>query len=206
MRRAAIVMTSVFGAGLLAAVAGVVVLVVLAIHSFGGLVGSSATPNAVTCPTASTQVVDRIPVPAGPVGGYCQDRLENAAAVIAAARAMGIGPHTQTVGVMTAIGESGLVNLSHGDSAGPDSRGLFQQRANGAWGTLADRMDPYTAATMFFRKLVSLPGWKTMTPTEAAHAVQVNADPNHYAQYWSVAKTVVQGLTGEQVPDVAPAG
>lgn len=206
MRRAAVVLTSVFGAGVLAAVAGVVVLVVLAVQSLGGFANSNATPNAVVCPTASTQTIGGMAVPAGPVGGYCQDRLVNAAYIIEAARAMGIGPHTQTVGVMTAIGESGLVNLDHGDSAGPDSRGLFQQRANGAWGTLADRMDPYTAATMFFRKLVSIPGWKTMTPTEAAHAVQINADPNHYAQYWSVAKTVVHGLTGESVPDVAPSG
>ena len=49
--------------------------------------------------------------------------------------------------MMTAIGESNLVNVNYGDLAGPDSRGLFQQRANGAWGSYADRMNPRIAAT-----------------------------------------------------------
>ncbi|KQO65147.1 hypothetical protein [Curtobacterium sp. Leaf261] len=204
MQRAAIVIASVFGAGVVAAVVGVVVLVVLAVNSLHGLGSSAATPAAVTCPAAASKTVGGIVVPAGPVAGYCQDRLVNAAYVIEAARAQGIGPHTQAVGVMTAIGESGLVNLDHGDTVGPDSRGLFQQRDNGAWGTYEQRMDPYTAATMFFTKLVKTPGWKTMTPTEAAHSVQVNADPDHYAKFWTQATEVVEGLTGADVPEVAP--
>ena len=133
-------------------------------------------------------------VPAGPVAGYCQDRLINAAHIINAARAQGIGTRTQAIGVMTAMGESSLVNIDHGDSVGPDSRGLFQQRANGAWGSYSDRMDPYIAATNFFDKLILLPGWRTLTPTIAAHEVQINADPNHYAKYWPAAVKVVAAL------------
>ena len=38
----------------------------------------------------------------------------------------------QAIGVMTAMGEYSLQVLEYGDAAGPDSRGLFQQRANGA--------------------------------------------------------------------------
>ena len=139
--------------------------------------------------------IGAIVVPAGPVAGLCQDRLVNAAHIMNAARSLGIGTHTQTIGVMTALGESGLVNLTHGDAAGPDSRGLFQQRDNGAWGTLAERMDPYTAALRFFTTLVHIPGWQTLQPTEAAHAVQINADPNHYARYWADAETIVTALT-----------
>jgi hypothetical protein len=205
MRRVAVVVASFFGAGVVAAVVGVIVLIVMGVNTLQGFAGASDTASAVTCPAAATKTIDGMTIPAGPVAGYCQSELENAAYIIEAAKSLGIGPHTQTVGVMTAIGESGLVNLDHGDSAGPDSRGLFQQRDNGAWGTYAQRMDPVTSATMFFDKLVSIPGWQTMTPTEAAHAVQVNADPNHYAKYWTRAKAVVQGLTGESVPDVAPA-
>jgi hypothetical protein len=196
MRRAGIAVASVFGVGVVAAVIGVIVLIVVAVNSLSGIASSSATPKALT----------GIAVPAGPVAGFCQDRLVNAAQVIRAARALGIGPHTQAVGVMTAIGESGLVNLDHGDAVGPDSRGLFQQRDNGAWGTYEQRMDPYTAASMFYAKLVKVPGWKSMTPTQMAHAVQVNADPEHYAKYWPTAKRVVEGLTGETVPDQAPQG
>jgi hypothetical protein len=138
--------------------------------------------------------VGHITVPAGPIAGYCQDRLENAAHIINAARALGIGTHTQAVGVMTAIGESGLRVLNYGDAAGADSRGLFQQRDNGAWGTLAERMDPFVSATNFFRKLVETPGWRTMSPTLAAHTVQANADLNYYAPYWGDAQTIVATL------------
>ncbi len=157
---------------------------------------AQAKAVAVTCPAVPAVTVGTIRVPAGPIAGYCQDRLVNAAHIMNAARDLGIGTHTQAIGVMTAMGESGLRNLDYGDAAGADSRGLFQQRDNGAWGTLADRMDPYTAATNFFTKLVNLPNWKSLAPTEAAHAVQVNADPNYYDAYWADAQKVVAALAG----------
>ncbi len=164
----------------------------------GGSAGGSGTA-AVHCPAAKPLQVGTVLVPAGPVAGYCQDRLVNAAHIINAARAQGIGTRTQEVGVMTAMGESSLVNVDHGDTAGPDSRGLFQQRDNGAWGTYADRMTPYIAATHFLEKVVRVPGWQTMQPTLLAHTVQVNSDPNHYAPYWPSAVAVVQALTGTSV-------
>src|SRR3712207_8538206 len=58
---------------------------------------------------------------------------------------------------------------SRGDAAGPDSRGLFQQRDNGAWGSYADRMDPTTSATNFFLALQEVPDWRALPPTIAAH-------------------------------------
>jgi hypothetical protein len=206
MRRVGITLASVFGAGVVAIGIGVVVVIVIAVNSLSGAARSATADTAPTCPHVASRTVGGIVVPAGPIAGFCQDRLVNAASVIQAARALGIGPHTQAVGVMTAIGESSLVNIDHGDAAGPDSRGLFQQRDNGAWGTYEQRMDPYTAASMFYAKLVKVPGWKTMSPTEMAHAVQINSDPDHYAKYWPEAKAVVEGLTGETVPDTAPQG
>lgn len=158
--------------------------------------GTVQTP-ALVCPAHPPKRIGTVLVPRGPVAGFCQDRLVNAAHIINAARALGIGEHTQAIGVMTAIGESGLVNLDHGDTAGPDSRGLFQQRANGAWGSLQDRMTPYTAAYHFFAALVAIPSWKRLTPTEAAHAVQANADPGYYGTYWDDAVTIVTALNGK---------
>lgn len=172
----------------------VVTLMAAAVLLLGRGPASSAAVPPPACPAAAPVEVGRIAVPAGPIAGFCQDRLVNAAHIINAARALGIGEHTQAVGVMTAMGESGLVNLTHGDAAGADSRGLFQQRANGAWGTLADRMTPYTAAYDFFRALIAVPGWRTLTPTQAAHAVQINADPTYYAKYWRGAVTIVTAL------------
>jgi hypothetical protein len=169
-------------------------LVAGAIAAASGSSGISHS-KAVICPDVPAVMVGSISVPRGPVAGYCQAQLVNAAQIMNAARAQGIGVHTQAVGVMTAMGESGLINLSYGDTAGPDSRGLFQQRDNGAWGTLADRMDPYTAATNFFNKLTSVQGWQTAAPSDLAHAVQVNDDPGYYQRFWADAQTVVAKLT-----------
>jgi len=56
-------------------------------------------------------------------------------------------------------------------------------------------MDPTGSATLFFQRLLGVPNWQAMTPTEAAHAVQINADPNYYTRFWTVAQSVVAGLT-----------
>lgn len=172
----------------------------------GGLYGASQlltsplspTPTqsaAPVCPDVAPVTIGTIIVPAGPIAGYCQDRLVNAAHIINAARSFGIGTHTQAIGVMTAMGESGLRPLSYGDAAGVDSRGLFQQRANGAWGSLSDRMDPYISATNFFAALIRIPNWKSLTPTQAAHAVQANQDPNFYTPFWDGAQAIVSALS-----------
>ncbi len=92
--------------------------------------------------------------------------------------------------------------LDHGDTAGPDSRGLFQQRDNGAWGTYAERMDPTASARSFFRALERVDGRDAMTPTLVAHAVQRNADPNHYTRYWDDAVGLVARLRGVTPPQV----
>lgn len=128
-----------------------------------------------------------------PIAGFSGDQLKNAAAIINAGDALGVPGYGINIGVMTAIGESGLRVLDYGDAAGPDSRGLFQQRDS--WGPLSVRMDPTGSATLFFQRLLKVPGWQGMTPTEAAHAVQINADPNYYTQFWTVAQSVAAGLT-----------
>jgi len=133
---------------------------------------------------------------ATPVAGYSGAQLDNARAIVAAGERMGLSLRDQTIGVMTAMGESSLKVLDYGDTAGPDSRGLFQQRDNGAWGTLAQRMDPTASATGFFTALARVGGRDAMAPTQVAHAVQRNADPQHYAKYWDKAVAVVSSITG----------
>ena len=130
------------------------------------------------------------------VGAYGPEQLANAAAIIESGKAMGLSLRDQTIGVMTAMGESSLEVVDHGDAAGPDSRGLFQQRANGAWGSGSDRMNPAVSATNFFKALTGIGGRDAMTPTAIAHAVQRNADPHYYAKYWNDAVAVVTKLTG----------
>lgn len=156
-----------------------------------------ATAAGRTFEAALTAAVDSQRTP--PVEGFTEEQVRNAAAVVETGRSMGLSVRDQTIGVMTAIGESSLRVLDHGDVAGPDSRGLFQQRDNGAWGTLAERMDPAASAASFFRALQRVEGRDAMAPTLVAHAVQRNADPQHYARSWDDAVRLVSRLTGQRI-------
>ena len=153
----------------------------------------------VTTRATSTSSVAATTLPVQKVGAYGPEQLANAAAIIDAGKALGLSVRDQTIGVMTAMGESSLRVVDHGDVAGPDSRGLFQQRANGAWGSLADRMDPTTSATNFFTALSRVQGRDSVAPTLVAHTVQRNADPQHYAKYWDDAVAVVTKLAAAGV-------
>ena len=161
-----------------------------------------AVPSVPACPKVPAVVVGTISVPAGPIAGYCQPQLENAAEIIRAAQSYGLSQQGEEIGVMTAIGESSLVNVTYGDAAGPDSRGLFQQRSN--YGALADRMDPYTAARAFFLRMQGIVDWQSLTPTQVAHTVQRNADPDYYTKYFPAAVRVVTELNARTLPSPLP--
>lgn len=194
---------------------GAVALVVTPLLALGGCLGSvlllggqqaTAAGCGPAAPGISVDVAALAGLPGGTVAGYSGTQLTNAAAIINTGQALGMDVRAQTIAVMTAMGESALAVVDHGDAAGPDSRGLFQQRANGAWGTYADRMDPATSATNFYRALAAVPGWSDLPPTLAAHQVQHNADPYYYATYWDSAVAVVTTLaaTGPASPDHSP--
>ncbi|MFZ4896424.1 hypothetical protein ACL9RL_18430 [Plantibacter sp. Mn2098] len=155
-----------------------------------------AQPAAASCLPGAGVTVDVSQLPA--VDGYTPEQVGNAAAIMNAAASLGMSAQAQTVGVMTALGESGLSVLAYGDEAGPDSRGLFQQRDS--WGSLAQRMDPTASSILFFARLQTVAGWEKMTPSAAAHAVQVNADPDHYTRYFEPATTIVAALSGGAAP------
>lgn len=166
---------------------------------------STEDERAAECAMSEAGVrVDPDDVPDGQVAGYRGEQLANAAAIINAGEALGLDTCAQTIGVMTAMGESSLRVLDRGDAVGPDSRGLFQQRANGAWGSYEDRMDPAISATNFFAALQEVPGWQALPPTIAAHRTQRNADPYHYVRYWDAAVELVTTLAGRPVIGVRP--
>ena len=190
---------------------GATALLLLPLVLGGSLIGLvvlwDGTSQAACNPSGGAAQVDPGNVPEGPVAGFGHEQLVNAAYIMRAATDLGLSRRDQTIGVMTAIGESGLRVLDYGDATGPDSRGLFQQRDNGAWGSLADRMDPYTSASNFFKKLKGVTGRDGLEPTLAAHRVQGNADPFYYRPFWSPAQQVVEALAGAvpvSVPAAAP--
>jgi surface antigen len=132
--------------------------------------------------------------PAAEIPGYSGEQLHNATVVIGTGQALRLNTKGIAIGVMTAMGESSLHNVAHGDAVGPDSRGLFQQRANGAWGSEADRMNAAVSSANFFKALQGVDGWEDLRPTIAAHRVQRNADPYHYEKYWPEALRLVSAL------------
>ncbi|WP_431801900.1 peptidase M23 [Microbacterium sp. bgisy203] len=132
----------------------------------------------------------------------------NAALIIAAGRDLGLSPRDQAIAVMTAMGESSLRNIDYGDwetsgVTNPDgsrttSIGLFQQQD--AWGTRDQRLDPYAAATLFYRAMTArVPDRDQRAPTTVAHLTQINRNPDHYARYWEDAVVMLESLTGEDV-------
>ena len=181
----------------LAVAAGVAIVpLTLVGGTLGFLLLGTAAADASCNPDGSSVVVDIDDVPQGEVAGYSGEQLVNAVHILRAGSDQGLGARDQTIGVMTAMGESGLRVLDHGDTVGPDSRGLFQQRDNGAWGSYADRMDPYISATNFFRAMSAIDNRESLPPTIVAHRTQHNADPYHYERYWDAAVTVVEAVSG----------
>lgn len=120
------------------------------------------------------------------------------------AKDMGLDKLAAKIGLATAIVESGNPLKMWANRAVPeslkyrhdavgsdyDSVGLFQQRDNGAWGTVKERMTPYDSAGMFFDKLKGF-DYKSMDPGAAAQKVQVSAFPSRYGQQMGAAEDLL---------------
>jgi hypothetical protein len=125
------------------------------------------------------------------------EQADNARLIASVAATEGMPNHAVTVALATALQESKLRNISHGDR---DSVGLFQQRPSQGWGTTEQLTDPTFAATAFYRALVEVEGWETMSVTDAAQEVQISAAPDAYAKWEAEARVLARILTNE-VPD-----
>ncbi|GAB3837644.1 C40 family peptidase [Kribbella italica] len=131
------------------------------------------------------------------------EQRSNLAIVVATGDQLRIDPKGKVIAVMTALTESSLRNVAHGDAAGPDSRGLFQQRDG--WGPLAVRMDPEGASVLFYTALINVSGWMEMDPWLAAQEVQRSAfsDGRNYRAKYSQAQEVV-GLSPDSLCQLPP--
>jgi hypothetical protein len=115
------------------------------------------------------------------------EQAANLAVVLGVGDRSGVGEAGKVIAVMTALTESSLRNVDRGDTAGPDSRGLFQQRDG--WGPLAVRMDPAGASDLFYSALMNVPRWTAMLPWQAVQAVQRSAfaDGENYRKNYDAA-------------------
>ncbi|MGO1230562.1 CHAP domain-containing protein [Glutamicibacter arilaitensis] len=179
----------------------VVVIVILALALFGILILAAASNNSGGGPNSDSPCIpDTLdpPVAVDPPSDVRAEQINNAKTIDEVAADLGLSGKASRIGIITAFGESTLINVEYGDKAGPDSRGLFQQRPTMDWGTYEQVMDPKYAARSFFlghgtnKGLTDIQNWEAMEPTFAIHAVQNNKDPLHYAKFYTDADAIIQ--------------
>jgi hypothetical protein len=119
----------------------------------------------------------------------------NATTIVQVGVALGVPVRGEIVAVATAMQESRLYNLGDlGANNNSDSLGLFQQRPSMGWGTAAQVTDPVYAATAFYLRLQYVPGWESMSVTDAAQRVQRSGAPDAYAQWQADATALVEDV------------
>ena len=143
------------------------------------------------------------PVDAAATRDLTSAQLANARTIAQIGVSMGVPAPGETIAIATALQESDLQNLDHGDR---DSLGLFQQRPSQGWGTPAQILDPAYAAKQFYTQLLQVPGWRSMPTTNAAQAVQRSAYPEAYAQWQGEAQALAAEFTNGVVCTPADTG
>ncbi|WP_405988359.1 C40 family peptidase [Streptomyces sp. NBC_00986] len=119
------------------------------------------------------------------------EQVPNAKTIQATGVAMNIPARGQIVALATALQESRLRNLTYGDR---DSLGLFQQRPSQGWGTANEILDPVHASTKFYEALEKVPGWQSLSITQAAQAVQRSGFRDAYAKWEPLATSLQQAI------------
>ncbi|WP_435863512.1 heavy metal transporter [Streptomyces tendae] len=124
---------------------------------------------------------------------FTPEQAVNAATITAVGTARKLPDRAVTIALATALQESALRNLDHGDK---DSLGLFQQRPSWGWGTPEEIMDPAYAAGEFYDHLVKVPDYQELPLTVAAQRVQRSGFPDAYAKHEPDAELLAAALTG----------
>ena len=124
---------------------------------------------------------------------FAPEQAVNAATISAVGTARGMPERAVTIALATALQESGLRNIQHGDR---DSLGLFQQRPSQGWGTKKQIMDPTYAAGVFYEHLAKVTGYSRLPLTVAAQRVQRSGYPQAYAKHEPDATLLAAALTG----------
>ncbi|MEU0210253.1 heavy metal transporter [Streptomyces canus] len=129
----------------------------------------------------------------GPSYEFTPEQAVNAATITAVGTGRGLPERAVAIALATALQESGLRNIQHGDR---DSLGLFQQRPSQGWGTPREILDPTYAAGEFYKHLVKVRGYQDLPLTVAAQRVQRSGYPEAYAKHEPDATLLAAALTG----------
>ncbi|WP_199827380.1 heavy metal transporter [Streptomyces xylophagus] len=125
---------------------------------------------------------------------FSQEQAMNAATIAAVGTGRGMPERAVTIALATALQESQLVNIQHGDL---DSLGLFQQRPSQGWGTRKQILDPTYAAGVFYEHLAKVNDYQKLPLTVAAQRVQRSGYPEAYAKHEPDAALLSAALTGQ---------
>ncbi|MFJ5301783.1 heavy metal transporter [Streptomyces sp. NPDC088350] len=125
---------------------------------------------------------------------FTQEQAMNAATIAAVGTGRGMPARAVTIALATALQESQLVNIQHGDL---DSLGLFQQRPSQGWGTKKQILDPTYAAGVFYEHLAKVNDYQKLPLTVAAQRVQRSGYPEAYAKHEPDAALLSAALTGQ---------
>lgn len=155
-------------------VLGTVLAALLVAGPAGGGCGGDGGPGG-----GSTQVGPR---------SWAAEQMTNARTIVDVATRLRLPRRAAVIAVATAIVESQLYNVAHGDR---DSLGLFQQRPSAGWGTPAQILNPASSSAAFYQRLVDISGWAQLPLGTAAQAVQRSAFPDRYAPQEAVAADLV---------------
>jgi hypothetical protein len=123
------------------------------------------------------------------------EQAANAATITAVGSQRRLPERAVTIALATAMQESSLRNIDHGDR---DSLGLFQQRPSQGWGTQKQITDPVYASGKFYDHLVRIPGYSRLPLTVAAQRVQRSGYPQAYAKHEADASLLTAALTGRR--------
>ncbi|WP_412939729.1 LysM peptidoglycan-binding domain-containing protein [Microbacterium sp. 2P01SA-2] len=140
-------------------------------------------PGAAAAPAVQTAALPEL--------GLDAEQIANARLIIQVGRERGVPDRGIAIALATAMVESWIRNLDWGDR---DSLGLFQQRPSTGWGTPDQVRDPSRSIATFFggaadpngtatRGLLDVPGWESLSFTDAAQAVQISAYPDRYGEW-----------------------
>ncbi|NDL60966.1 M23 family metallopeptidase [Phytoactinopolyspora mesophila] len=183
-------------------VIGVPIFVLIAIVAASSGPGNTAPPPGSECDFPEVMSVE--------IGDLSSEQLVNAKTIVDVGMKVDVPEYGWVIAVATALQESSLKNLEHGDR---DSLGLFQQRPSSGWGAPSEILDPVFASEAFYGGATSphwrapadraeppglqdIAGWEAMTVTQAAQAVQRSAFPDAYARWEPLARAIVVELTG----------
>ncbi|MBW5484297.1 hypothetical protein [Streptomyces bambusae] len=121
------------------------------------------------------------------------EQARNVATISAVGTGRKLPDRAVVIAIATAIQESGLRNLDHGDR---DSLGLFQQRPSQGWGTPQQIMDPVYSAGIFYEHLADVRDYERLPLTVAAQRVQRSGYPDAYAKHEEDAVLLAAAFTG----------